>query len=332
MTVDTSVQFVSRAIEQKFARKSTPFDVIEHVRAEIEQQNFQAVHNEINPSTIYCKKTGQPIGQYSANVLSALIKQSDAGELAHYQYCNAIAPQWIRTNGKDLQQLKQTDPFGFFVYACAESIKNKQPGYVKYKTERNRNDFIDREAEIAYCRQKVELYNWLVNENATDLILRANDAWAVFLGQYNPNLNKVEFSYNSLMDFANLKTLINLPDFLRETLKQAIIRVAEHEKINSQNRFTRAAGKLEGYGNFKQINRAAGETDSEFTLRVMQKMGWLKDYDDEEIEFDLQPRLAAVNKKLKQTAHAKLVEEAAKPAVRFNIFEKMKAMGLEKKE
>lgn len=314
---DDTVKFVSEQIEKQFARRQSGVNVIDEVISTINQNKFvNGIKSStgIDPSMRYCKKTGQPLGKFSDQILARLSQDERSMEVAKLTFCNEIAPDWYYTDGRNLQQQAKRDPLGFFVYACSEAIKNKQVGYNKIK-----NIWASREDEINYCRQKVELYHWLETNADMQFIIHANDAWALFLGQYNPNLNKVEFNFNHLNEFANHKIIIDLPEILAKTLREVLIKVADHHLINTKLRMLRAANKLEGFANFKQINRNRGETDVEYTMRVLTERGFMRDTDDEEVLTIINPRIEQLARKIKSKEHQQKVEKATAPATSLNI-------------
>lgn len=91
----------------------------------INDANFSTIR--LDPNTLYCSKTGQPVGKRDANAIYSAIQIIGKNAfienafLAHGLHC---APAWIASNGAALDRLEEQDPVGYAAF-CLGLITEK---------------------------------------------------------------------------------------------------------------------------------------------------------------------------------------------------------------
>ncbi len=89
----------------------------------------------LDPLTIYCNKTGQPIGQRTNDAIFDAIRfhgKTHFCEIAHRAHGLNSAPAWVSTDSESLDRLLEADPVGYTAYSLGvicDKFTNKPVRY-----------------------------------------------------------------------------------------------------------------------------------------------------------------------------------------------------------
>lgn len=122
----------------------------------------------IEPKTVYCRKTGVALYAIEDKHFALLLQvqnktQGETLEPSVLQ--SSVAPWWIRTDGKALDQLAELDPVGYFVYA-ASMVTYRRAKIDKADDPKGPSVTSDTE----WLRQKIKLHAYLQHKPLTAIV------------------------------------------------------------------------------------------------------------------------------------------------------------------
>src|SRR5258708_33199391 len=79
-------------------------ELVEILQSHSQRINAEIADFQLSPQTIYCAKTGQPIGALSTDTLQSALAVHGRETLRSMLYaanCNAIHPSWLKTGSNE---------------------------------------------------------------------------------------------------------------------------------------------------------------------------------------------------------------------------------------
>lgn len=174
--------------------------------------------------TIYCGKTGQPIGERDPNQLRILQKMygtEDAAALFEHIEYSGCAAHWIRTDSPSLDLLMEHDPRGYFVYAMSLCM---QPFYSGYNSLRHVWEHAPTQRWFQF--HKTILYAATEDWDLAS-VAEANEALRTFLTIVNPRNVKMALRWAgnaTLASIAHEKDLSVIVTELKRIAKEYVRR------------------------------------------------------------------------------------------------------------
>ena len=232
--------------------------------------NSIAMSAAIDPYTIYCSKTGQPIGSCNERTIAMMIKVrenlDDAATMLQFTAQTSIAQHWVDTSPKRLEKLLTIDPYGFFVYAASICIARPKPT----------NEVELREQETAnfqqnFLQEKIELYNFLSSKITTDALLAANSAFIRAWDTFDPRRIKMArlIPNNSLRDFMSAEAVAsvakNLGSVIAGLLKADVTRRVQ---IHPED-IARLKSRLGSVSNFHISSKRQFHDNNEYLEKLL---------------------------------------------------------------
>ena len=206
-----------------------------------------ALDKEINLDirTIYCQKTGQPIGErFKSNIdkMQAFLGEDKFKSVAKYlPLSNGYAGHWLFTDRNTLHRLLTEDPKGFYVFAICRVLKHK-----------HKDLELDIEKKAQWENSKARGYMKLVNENISDgKLIAANQVLRHFLS-LNPNL----FAWPEVLpeEFCTEKQIDNI----HETFGKKVLDLMARKRLKTEQDIAAFSDSKEGKG-YSDMRIGAGQ-------------------------------------------------------------------------
>ena len=233
--------------------------------------NSLAMEATIDPYTIYCSKTGQPVGRCFEKTIAMMVKVrennlSSAASMLAFTAQTTVAQHWIDTSPAALDRLLTIDPAGFFVYAASICIARPKPT----------NEVELREQETAnfqqnFLQEKIELYNFLSSKITTDALLAANSAFIRAWDTFDPRRIKMArlIPNNSLRDFMSAEAVAsvakNLGSVIAGLLKADVTRRVQ---IHPED-IARLKSRLGSVSNFHISSKRQFHDNNEYLEKLL---------------------------------------------------------------
>ena len=217
--------------EKNTNKNKNDLDILEHINL--------LSDIELDIETIYCQKTGQPIGKrFPENIakMQAFLGDDKFKSVAKYiPLTNGFACHWLFTNRENLHKLLTEDPKGFFIFAISRVLEHKH---------KDLRDNIEKLAQ--WENSKARGYARLEKEHIdSGKLIAANQTLRHFLS-LNPNL----FSWpeNLPEDFCTNEQLENI----HEKFGAKVAQLLKRKRIKSEQElvsFSQGQGK--GYSDMR---------------------------------------------------------------------------------
>lgn len=226
---------------------------------------------DIDIFTIYCSKTGQPIGRRSEQQISMLLSihgKEKAEELLPFIGSNNIAAHWMRTDSESLTKLAKIDPYGYFVFAASRAMQYKAEGWNASEQKWKSAEYMQK-----WNLEKIKLYQ-IISKHPVETIIYVNSAWKEYLSFINPTKVRrvIQFPYEKLSDIGRLKNIRAIASSLRDVVKSAVRSVVVSRAHFTYSDAQDALDKLGGHTQFRKQNRLSFMEDTEIAYQELKSL------------------------------------------------------------
>ncbi len=224
----------------------------------------EEVFEEIDKD-IYCLKTGQLVKTWDIEEVSNLVQSIGkvrAKQVIKIKSKNLVSPRWIFTDDKALEQLSDTDPMGYFVFAASAIVLPFSAAAQYFGTDLE-NQVIEDLTEVKsngyFQASKLPLVD----------IIRLNELMRRFL-----SITQSQTAYKhwpkqpeqiGVITYS-LKNLIAFEQSIKETLTNLIRAEVKRGRLKSNMSYQEVMDlKLHyhGYSNFRNQNKLKSMTETE---------------------------------------------------------------------
>jgi hypothetical protein len=188
----------------------------------------------VTVDTIYCSKTGQPIGtrdHAQLRILQKMYGTEDAAALFEQMEYAGCAAHWLRTDSAALDLLMEHDPRGYFVYAMSLCM---QPFYGGYNSLKHVWEDVNMQRWFQF--HKTVLYAATEDWDLAS-IAEANEALRTFLTIVNPRNVKMALRWAgnaTLASIAHETDLTVIVTELKRIAKEYVRRQGIVRNANTQ--------------------------------------------------------------------------------------------------